>query len=451
MRGTLTNLQRRSLVMEVYNPYSIVQVSEVLSELTVRSGDKSIYKGKGVVVSLMNTGLMALVSVTLIDEWSDLNAIRGDLTQVGLESQRFVEEWEARFTVGRDYQVVVSEFRAFLAETSRWADQADMSALLPRELDGRIRADVFDELAAPIMKKGTEYLVWLEAECERVPPEDSVMHRNFAQTALHPLLLRAPFVYRTFAKPLGYAGDYEMVNQILADPRQGNSTYFQIINAFFLKAAVAQAHRNRIDILVKRLLGEADQAVAQGRQFRVLNVACGPAVEIQRFIAECPHPERLVFELLDFSQETLDYTRTHIDKACRESNKQIEVNFVHESVHELLKRAVRGRVAADSQSFDFIYCAGLFDYLSDKVCSRLLDYFVGRSRPDGRILVTNVHSANPQRNGMEHLLEWHLIYRDESELERVLPNPRGATRIYKDSTGVNVFAELNVSPEDKSA
>ena len=26
MRGTLTNVQRRSLVMEIYNPYSIVQV-----------------------------------------------------------------------------------------------------------------------------------------------------------------------------------------------------------------------------------------------------------------------------------------------------------------------------------------------------------------------------------------------------------------------------------------
>ena len=35
-RGTIINLQRKSLVMEIYNPYSIVQVSEVLSELSVR-------------------------------------------------------------------------------------------------------------------------------------------------------------------------------------------------------------------------------------------------------------------------------------------------------------------------------------------------------------------------------------------------------------------------------
>jgi extracellular factor (EF) 3-hydroxypalmitic acid methyl ester biosynthesis protein len=45
---------------------------------------------------------------------------------------------------------------------------------------------------------------------------------------------------------------------------------------------------------------------------------------------------------------------------------------------------------------------------------------------------------------MEHLLEWHLIYRDERELESVLPAQREATKLYTDATGVNVFAEFRV-------
>ncbi|MCV0439200.1 MAG: SAM-dependent methyltransferase [Hydrogenophaga sp.] len=443
-RGTLTSLQRRSLVMEIYNPYSIVQVSEVLNELTIRSGDQIIYQGKAVVVSLLNTGLMAVVSVALIDEWSDLNAIRGDIRQVHDEAERFVANWESRFRIKQSYQVSISEFRAFLAETARWTDQADMSSVLPREADGRIRSDVFDELAGPIMKKGAEYFVWLEDEGSRVPEEDSVAHRNFAQTALHPLMLRAPFVYRTFAKPLGYAGDYEMVNQILADPRQGNSTYFQIINAFFLKAAVAQAHRNRIDILVDYLGRAAAVAKQEGRKVRVLNVACGPAVEIQRFIESDPNADSLEFTLLDFSEPTLEYTRGCIDRAAQRGGRAVAVEYVHESVHQLLKRASKREDSLNSSVFDFVYCAGLFDYLTDKVCSRLLDYFVVRTRPGGSVMVTNVHSANPQKNVMEHLLEWHLIYRDEAGLQAVLPEPRVDTRIFTDETGVNVFAEFRV-------
>ncbi|TMH04036.1 MAG: class I SAM-dependent methyltransferase [Betaproteobacteria bacterium] len=430
--------------MEIYNPYSIVQISEVLSELTIRSGDKSIYQGKAVVVTLINTGLMALVSVTLIDEWDDLNAIRGDLTQVGAESQRFVEDWDTRFRISPSYQVMISEFRAFLAETSRWADQADMSTALPREPDGRIRADIFGELAAPLMRKGKDYLVWLEDEAASIQSEQAVAHRNFAQTALHPLLLRAPFVYRTFAKPMGYAGDYEMVNQILADPRQGNSTYFQIINAFFLKAAVAQAHRNRINILVDYLSRAAEVARKESRQVRILNVGCGPAVEIQRFIEQDPHPSSLAFTLVDFSEPTLDYTRSCIAEVSQRTGKKADVEFVNDSVHHLLKRATRREDSLDNSVFDFVYCAGLFDYLSDKVCSRLLQYFVARTRPGGSVMVTNVHASNPQKCVMEHLLEWHLIYRDEAGLEAVLPEPRQDTKLFTDETGVNVFAEFRV-------
>jgi len=445
VRGTLTNLQRRSLVMEIYNPYSIVQTSEVLSELTVRSGDRPIYKGKAVVVSLLNTGLMALVSVALTDEWADLNVVRGDLSRVAVEAQRFVDDWETRFKVRRSYQVTISEMRAFLAEASRWSDQADMSDALPREADGRLREDVFYELAAPLMVKGKEFLVWLEDEAGQVPAEDSVTHRNFAQSALHPLLLRAPFVYRTFAKPMGYAGDYEMVNQILSDPRQGTNTYFQLVNTMFLKAAVAEAHRNRIDILVAFLKRAAARAETEGRTIRLLNVGCGPAVEIQRFIAEYPEPSRLSFTLVDFSQETLDYTRSCIERAARQHGRTAQVEFVHESVHDLLKRSIRQSTGASHELFDHVYCAGLFDYLSDKVCARLLQYFVSKSRDGGEVLVTNVHAQNPERNGMEHLLEWHLIYRDEAQMESVLPAERRNTRLYTDVTGVNVFAEFTVA------
>ena len=443
-RGTLTSVQRRALVMEIYNPYSIVQVSEVLSALTVRSGDKSIYKGKAVVVSLVNTGLMAVVSVSLTDEWSEFNAIEGDLSRVGQEAHRFVEEWEARFRINRSYQVIISEFRAFLSEASKWADQADMSDVLPRDPDGRIREDVFYDLAEPIMRKGGEYLTWLEEEGRKIPVEESVAHRNFAQTALHPLLMRAPFVYRTFVKPLGYAGDYEMVNQILTDPRQGNSTYFQIVNTLFLKAAVAQAHRNRIDILVDYLNQAAERARKEERPISVLNVGCGPAIEIRRFIAEHPQPHLLSFTLVDFSEPTLEYTRARIEEVCAREGKTVKVEFVHESVHDLLKRAAKRGAPLEGKTFDFVYCAGLFDYLSDKVCARLLQYFASRTHAGGSVLVTNVHSGNPQKVLMEHLLEWHLIYRDEAQLESLLPLPGTDGRVYMDETGANVFANFVV-------
>ncbi|WP_455285968.1 class I SAM-dependent methyltransferase [Cupriavidus necator] len=443
VRGTIINLQRKSLVMEIYNPYSIVQVSEVLNELCIRMGASNAYLGKAVAVSLVNTGLTAVVSLTLIDEWRELSDPNNREPQsVGREAGRFVQDWCARFHIRRDYQIVVNEMRAFLSEVSRWVEQVDLSESLPKH-DGRLRDDVFQELATPLMAKVKTYLDWLEAEAAQVDPDTAPMHRTYAQAALHPLLLRAPFVYRTFTKPLGYAGDYEMVNQILSNPQQGPTTYFQIVNTAFLQAAVATAHRNRIDMLVDFLKRQADCARAKGRPFRVLNVGCGPAFEIQRFVREYPDPELLSFQLVDFSEETLEYTRASVARAAVSVSREVHVDMVHQSVHELLKR----RIAPDdpaAREFDTVYCAGLFDYLSDKVCARLLAYFASRLRAGGHLLATNVHASNPEKFGMEHLLEWYLIYRDEPGMASLLPEASYDHRIYVDGTGVNVFAEASI-------
>ncbi|MFN7571733.1 MAG: class I SAM-dependent methyltransferase [Betaproteobacteria bacterium] len=440
VRGTLIGLQRRALVMEIYNPYSIVQVSEVLGDVTVRAGPTIVYKGRATVSSLLNTGLMAVASVTLLDEWSDLNATAGSAAAIGPEARRFVEEWESRFRIRASYQVAVSELRAFLTDTARWLDQADLSTSLPRADDGRLRDDVFNQIAEPILAKLSSYADRLEGEAEQVPEEESLAHRQFAQGALHPLLLRAPFAYRAFSKPLGYAGDYEMVNQILGDPRQGASTYFQVVNSMYLRMAVARAHRNRIDILVDRLRRTAAQAEAEGRPFRVLNVGCGPAVEVLRFVEQASAPGVLDFTLLDFNEETLAFVRQRLAQMPAVVRAALSLRLVHRSVHELLKSAARPQPA--DATYDFIYCAGLFDYLSDKVCSRLVRYFLAHAAPDSRVLVTNVHRNNPDRRTMEHILEWHLIYRDEPQLSAVFPPESGTPTTFTDATGVNLFAEL---------
>jgi len=442
-RGTLTSLQRRSLVMEIYNPYSIVQVSEVLSELNIRSGDRSIYKGKAVVVSLLNTGLMAVISVTLIEEWNDLGGIGHDARTVSQAVGYFIDAWDSRAQVRQDYLVVVNDMRAYFSEVTRWLDQADVTAGLPRSASGKVRDDVFFEIAGPLLEKGKEYLLRFEAVAGEVPAELEPVHRAFAQAAIHPLVLRAPFVYRTFAKPMGYAGDYMMVNQILSDPREGPSTYFEMVNFMFLQAGVAQAHRNRVDILEQRLQTLAAQARAQGRRMRILNVGCGPAGELQRMAASSAERDHLEIVLMDFSDETLHYAANHIGAAAAGAGRApLALTLRHESVHQLLKRSARAQGVDPQEQFDFIYCAGLFDYLADKACARLIAYFEHHLRPGGTLLVTNVHASNPERFWMEHFLEWYLIYRNEADMLTLFPAALPGVRTYTDATGVNLFAEV---------
>ena len=444
MRGTLISHQRGSLVMEVYNPDALVQISEMLHALTVRSAQQTVYQGKAVVVSLVNTGLMVVVSVNLMDQWNEVGLMQPGTVALGQAASSFVQDWKSRFNVRRDYQVVVSEMRAYFSEVSRWVDQLDVAASLPRDADGRIQPEVFAELGTPLLHKGREYLQWFDQEAAEVPDDLVPMHRSFAQTAIHPLILRAPFVHRTFSKPMGYAGDYEMVNQIVGDPRQGPSSYFQLVNFMFLQAGVAQAHRNRIDILFDRLEQLAAQAVQARRPMRVLNIGCGPALEIQRLVQKNPHFDCLEFVLVDFSEETLDYTRTLLQGLQQGTGKTLHLTMQHASVNQLLKRSTLTQPLAEADKFDYVYCAGLFDYLTDKVCNRLIKYMASQSRAGGKLLVTNVHSSNPERRWMEHFLEWHLIYRDEVGVQKILPPGLRDIEIYTEVTGVNIFVESTV-------
>jgi extracellular factor (EF) 3-hydroxypalmitic acid methyl ester biosynthesis protein len=443
VRGTIINLQRTALVMEIYNPYSIVQVSEVLTEFTVRMGARTAYAGRAVVISMVNTGLTAVVSVTLVEQWCELSGEQLAPESVSDKARDFVRGWSERFRIRRDYQLLVNEARAYLADVSRWVEQVDMSDSLPKE-DGRLRADFFEELATPLMERTRHYFTELEGESSLVEEEHQPAHRAFAQAALHPLVLRAPWVFRTFTKPLGYAGDYEMVHQMVDDPRQGPSTYFQIVNSAFLNGAAVRAHRNRIELLVAFLVRMADAARQASRPYRILNVGCGPAIEIQHFLQTYPEPEWLSFQMVDFSAETLAWTRQRLSGLAAAAGKKLRIDYTHESVHQLLKR----RTTADApqeREFDAVYCAGLFDYLSDKVCSRLTEYFASRTRAGGELLVTNVHPSNPDRLFvMCHLLEWYLIYRDEAGLQAVLPRSSLNQKVYADATGVNVFAEATV-------
>jgi extracellular factor (EF) 3-hydroxypalmitic acid methyl ester biosynthesis protein len=166
---------------------------------------------------------------------------------------------------------------------------------------------------------------------------------------------------------------------------------------------------------------------------------------VQRFIRTDAASRRCEFHLLDFNQETLAYARQCLDRAAVEAGNRHTVNYIHKSINELLKDAARGARGREGEppvaSADLIYCAGLFDYLSDKVCRQLLQLFYNWVAPDGLVVATNVHPRNDVRYFLEHLLEWNLIYRDEAQMLELAP-AAGEKVVYGDATGLNVFVEI---------
>jgi extracellular factor (EF) 3-hydroxypalmitic acid methyl ester biosynthesis protein len=221
--------------------------------------------------------------------------------------------------------------------------------------------------------------------------------------------------------------------------RGGKTTYAQIVNDWLLNGGPPQAHRNRIFMLEKMLDRAAAEAESSNKNPRILNVGCGPVQELQLFFAKNPSAHRFSFDLLDFNSETLAYAKRKIDAIAAGRAEAPKVTYILKTVQELLRQALEMPVS--SKSYDIVYCAGLFDYLSDRVCAKLVKLFHQWCEPGGRVIVTNVHSSNPVKGLMEHVMEWHLVTRDEADMLRLAPDPDEA-KVYTDETGINVFLEI---------
>jgi extracellular factor (EF) 3-hydroxypalmitic acid methyl ester biosynthesis protein len=303
--------------------------------------------------------------------------------------------------------------------------------------------EIIQKLEAPVVPVVMPLMRRFENIAQEIPPEIQPIHRSYIKRQLHPLVLCAPFVYRTFAKPLGYAGDYEMVSMMLRDPYEGSTAFAKLINKLYLEIPPVIAHRNRIVYLVEQLTRETERVAAAGRRIKIFNLGCGPAQEVQNFLATQSVSDQADFTLLDFNDETLDNTSRVMDEQRSRYGRQTNIQFIKRSVNQVLKEASKGSVA-DRQQYDLVYCAGLFDYLSDRICRRLLEIFYDMVAPGGLLIATNVHPSNPWRNWMEYLAEWHLVYRDEAQFLALAPAtaPPHLVNVKAEATGVNIFLEV---------
>jgi len=327
----------------------------------------------------------------------------------------------------------------------RWLEQVELGIRSEPTGDRvAIEKGVILELQKPILQTTTSLFQRFEETAGKIEEELQPIHRAYVKRQIHPLVLCSPFIYRTFQKPLGYAGDYEMVNMILRNPHEGSSLFAKILNLYILSQAPAEAHRNRVKYLNERLREETLRMVRQGKTAKIFNLGCGPAGEIQQFLSEDDLCEKAELTLLDFNDETLAHTGKIMEDLKMKNRRTTRVELVKRSVNQVLKETLKGPSDTETKKYDLIYCAGLFDYLSDRVCKRLMNIFYEVLAPGGLLIATNVDASNPIRHLMEYVLEWHLVYRDSGQLKQLNPDEAtpGNFTVKSDTTGVNIYIEV---------
>jgi extracellular factor (EF) 3-hydroxypalmitic acid methyl ester biosynthesis protein len=447
LSGALARVTRHAVFFELYSPSVTPRFSETLEEFKIILQEQTVYSGRATVCNVLDAGTKIVCEATLREsDWMNSNpavALQSN-GEIAVEFKSFLKEWQKLYKVSPEFKVVIADMQTFLQDLRLWLERVELTLrTLPKE--ERLKREIVlagqsEPTVVPAIRNFFERFEELSA---RLDEDLRPAHYTFGKRSIHPLLLCSPFVHRTFTKPLGYAGDYEMVNMMFRNPFEGESLFAKMINLYALQLPPIVAHRNRIQYLEKKLEQESLRLTVRNRDARVFNLGCGPAHEVQRFLAEDELANHTHFTLADFNQETLKQTGTVLDGLKQKNSRRGSVKMVVQSVQQLLKAGGRNVEYSRRDQHDLIYCAGLFDYLTDQVCRQLMDVFYAMLAPGGLLIATNVDN-HPAQYQMECFLEWHLVHRNEEKMRTLVPRNADVQNasIKRDPTGVNIFIEV---------
>jgi SAM-dependent methyltransferase len=215
-----------------------------------------------------------------------------------------------------------------------------------------------------------------------------------------------PYTLHGFQKPRGYPGDAVLLDFIYG----GGTSSPYVERASPLGAAIyreCNAHpssgavRKRRDYLGRRIVSLSHQ----GRRPEILSVACGHLREADAFrrAAGAAHPGRFV--AMDQDPATLEVALS--------DHRELPIEPYRGSVLTLL------RTGNPLGTFDLIYSAGLYDYLSDDLALRLTAKLASMLKPGGRLLIANMMPQLPGAGYMEAVMDWWLVYRTLPQIQNL--------------------------------
>jgi extracellular factor (EF) 3-hydroxypalmitic acid methyl ester biosynthesis protein len=450
LHGTPVRVTRHMVVFELYNPNVTLQFSEALDGFEITLQAQKIYSGRATIRNVVNAGTKIICDATLREtDWTDVNFVPQPDGQLAAEFKKFLKEWQKLYKVSPEFKIVIADMQMFLHDLRAWLERVELKThAFANPLRTQLEKEAAEDLSKPIIEAIDLFIGQFESIVCKLEPDAHPGHYAYFRRQIHPLVLVSPFAHRAFNKPLGYAGDYEMVNMMIRAPYEGDTLFAKIINIWLLKQSPAQAHRNRVAHLETKLIEEIVRVRSQGRVATIFNLGCGPAQEVQRFLEQQHIYDCADFTLVDFNEETLAQLNKYLTDISRRLPKPATFRMIKKSVFHILKSGDKSLLPASGEKYDYVYCAGLFDYLSDDVCKQMMNIFYGMLAPGGLLLATNatevLNSSRPFRFSMEYILDWHLVYRDQQQFANLKPDlaDNDDVKVIAESTGTNLFLEV---------
>ncbi|MFY9398771.1 MAG: PilZ domain-containing protein [Desulfomonilia bacterium] len=424
----------------------IFRIGDIIG-LKFFSLDKEVHSGSATIIHIQDEfhdgKIISRIGCHFQNPMDISTIIRGDMiTMLKNEYVDFIQSLAVEDNLNEEFVHLTSHFHYLLSRLQQKLAQEEEK--IAHE-DEQVRAELLDTLRTLSFEALNEVTLKYSDQFTRITStfidsKQHFIHREHFQKTLNELLLKSALFNRAYRKPLGYAGDYEMMNIIYRNEYEGKDLFSQVMSKIDCEGSAAKAVRNRREYFCQKILA-LYESLDEGSEAKVVSVACGPCVELWDFftrVKNSQRPVRIDFIAMDQDPLALDDARNRLQPVSGD-NSRFSVSFIQDNIRNLIlgKKLEESRYAGS----DLIYTAGLCDYLSAKATSRLINELYRYLKPGGRMIIGNFGPYNPQRFKMEYGAEWFLIHRSEEDLKDLARGlPEDATlSVEKEPEGVNLF------------
>lgn len=235
----------------------------------------------------------------------------------------------------------------------------------------------------------------------------------------HPVseyFLQDPFTRWSFTKPRGYSGDAQLLDFIYGHPSiEDNvtkaSSLGKALYGYTKDASSSVAVRERRDLLTQHV---DEIAGKQKTGVEILTIAAGHLREANGSVAL---KQGLIKRWVALDQDPL-------------SVGSITRDFKGTGV-EAIDGSVRGILTKGHKlgQFDFVYAAGLYDYLADNVAVKLTQRCLEMLKPNGVFLFANFATDIKVDGYMETFMNWALLLRSEVDMWNIINASAGRDEV----------------------
>ena len=236
---------------------------------------------------------------------------------------------------------------------------------------------------------------------KEVGPEEweALLHAELVHHPIGRIIWQDPFTSHSYRKPRGYPGDAMLLDYIYGyqPPPPDTTSIGQTILQFNRDRQAPRSVRSRAQVLAEMIDRTAEEFISP----RILSIACGHLREAGK--SQAVMSGRIgEFLALDQDAESLAQVRRAFgDKGVK-------------TVESSIRGILTGKVTFND--LHFVYAAGLYDYLAERVASRLTRLMFDMLVPGGRLLVANFTPRLADIGYIESYMGWKLIYREPEQM-----------------------------------